>query len=444
MDAADEAPQPFQRVGILQLGRAAAAPGIERKAEPGVVMQRRAVDLERRHDGNFALRQLAREVVFLQDLLVRPARRAVELGHQETRVAQGPALVLLEPHLVDAVFVAVERELAAVGEKARALHGVEHDVGREACVGRDMFGVVHPCIVRPPPIGLDAPQHCTRVVRGCDDGMCDACGAQCMACLLLVTGNPDRSSVHAFDHAHPASPVATHDGRPGDASAWLDADEAAALWGAVLDGGLPDLELGALLAVLSLTGESPEELLGLHHALAARCERFAPDLARRAIAIPAYGLVPGEASLAVLLALFLRRFDVPVVLHGTLDSPAGPSVPALLRELGVLPSASLADAERELARLGRRLHAGAAVLARTGDGAVVAHAPGNARTRRISPPTRWTRAAMGALRLAMGVHGSPSARLAGLLAGDGRRGVIAFMARGRIAGRPVVPPADHA
>jgi len=205
---------------------------------------------------------------------------------------------------------------------------------------------------------------------------------------------------------------------PGDASAWLDADEAAALWGAVLDGGLPDLELGALLAVLSLTGESREELLGLHQALAARCERFAPDLARRAVSIPAYGLVPGEAALAVLLALFLRRFEVPVVLHGTLDSPAGPSVPALLRELGVLPSGSLAEAERELRASGvafmpAQLFSQALAMVqslRTRLGTTnAAHLAAHA----MDP------GAMGALRVAMGVRGCASERLAGVLAETG-------------------------
>lgn len=205
---------------------------------------------------------------------------------------------------------------------------------------------------------------------------------------------------------------------PGDASAWLDTDEAAALWGAVLDGGLPDLELGALLAVLAATGESREELLGLHHALAARCERFAPELPRRAVSIPAYGLVPGEAALAVLLALFLHRFDVPVVLHGTLDSPAGPSVPALLRELGVLPSGSLADAERELRASGvafmpAQLFSPALAMVlslRTRLGTTnAAHLAAHA----MDP------GAMGALRLAMGVHGCASERLAGMLAGAG-------------------------
>ena len=76
-------------------------------------------DLERRHHRDLALGQLAGEAVLLEDLLVRPAPGAVELGDEEPGIAQGAALVLLEPHLVDAVLVAVERELAAVGQEAR-------------------------------------------------------------------------------------------------------------------------------------------------------------------------------------------------------------------------------------------------------------------------------------------------------------------------------------
>jgi anthranilate phosphoribosyltransferase len=202
---------------------------------------------------------------------------------------------------------------------------------------------------------------------------------------------------------------------PGDASSSLDGQEAFALWGAVLDGALAEMELGALLASLAMAGESRDELLGLHRALAVRQARFAPELARRAIAIPVHGLVPGEAAFSVLLALFLRRFDVPVVLHGPLDSPEGPSAPALLRELGVLPSGTLADAERDL-----RLHGiaflpvqllspalGGLLALRTRLGVtnsahVAAHAmdPG----------------AMGALRLAMSVPGTASGRLEELVA----------------------------
>jgi len=141
----------------------------------------------------------------------------------------------------------------------------------------------------------------------------------------------------------------TADGEP---AAWLEADEAVPLWGAVLDGAVPELELGALLFGLAKGGESTDDLVGFHRALAARTAKWAPDLPRRAVSIPVYGLYEGEAAFAALLAAFLRRFDVPVVLHGPLESRSGPSAASLLREIGVLPCASLAEGERELRERG--------------------------------------------------------------------------------------------
>lgn len=141
----------------------------------------------------------------------------------------------------------------------------------------------------------------------------------------------------------------TADGEP---AAWLEADEASLLWGAVLDGAVPELELGALLFALAKGGESTDDLIGFHRALAARSAKWSPDLSRRAVSIPVYGLYEGEAAFAALLAAFLRRFDVPVVLHGPLESRTGPSAASLLRDLGVLPCASLAEGERELRERG--------------------------------------------------------------------------------------------
>ena len=194
----------------------------------------------------------------------------------------------------------------------------------------------------------------------------------------------------------------------------LDADESETLWGAVLDGALPELELGALLASFSMAGESTAELLGLHRALAARQARLDGGLPQRAISIPVYGLVPGEAAFSVLLALFLRRFDVPVVVHGPLDAPDGPSAAVLLRELGVLPCASLAEAQaglkaRGIAFLPVQLLSpvlGDLVALRTRlGGANAAHLAAHA----LDP------GALGAVRLAMEAPATASGRLAALL-----------------------------
>ena len=50
----------------------------------------------------------------------------------------------------------------------------------------------------------------------------------------------------------------------------LSEEDSHALCAAMLDGGVPDLELGALLTALRVKGESPAELLGFHRAVAQR------------------------------------------------------------------------------------------------------------------------------------------------------------------------------
>ena len=128
----------------------------------------------------------------------------------------------------------------------------------------------------------------------------------------------------------------------------LDEDAAARLWGAILDEALDDLELGAVLGALGASDATREELMGLYRATEERMDRAPLLSVARAVAIPAYGLVPGEALMASLAAALLARFEVPVAIHGILDSPSGVSAVCVLRELGVLPCASLAQAEEKL------------------------------------------------------------------------------------------------
>jgi anthranilate phosphoribosyltransferase len=133
-----------------------------------------------------------------------------------------------------------------------------------------------------------------------------------------------------------------------DASTSLDEEAATRLWGAVLDGGLEDIDLGALVAALAVAGETREEIAGLHRAARERCAHWSPSTRMRAVAIPAYGLMPGEALIASLAAALLKEFGVPVIVHGILDSPCGVSAVSVLRELGVLPCTSFAQADENL------------------------------------------------------------------------------------------------
>ena len=134
-----------------------------------------------------------------------------------------------------------------------------------------------------------------------------------------------------------------------DGSSPLDEDAAARLWGAILDGSLEAVEIGAIVAALAVAGETREEVAGLYRAAHERVAHWSPAVGARAVAIPAYGLVPGEALIAALAAALLREFGVPVIVHGILDSPCGISSACVLRELGVLPCASFAQADEKLA-----------------------------------------------------------------------------------------------
>ena len=136
---------------------------------------------------------------------------------------------------------------------------------------------------------------------------------------------------------------------PRDTDTLLSEDASERLFSAALDGGVPDLELGALLVAMCSQGMSPGALIGLHRAAAARSFSLpAPQSGARPIVIPAYGGARARHNLLTLLVLLLRRLEVPVLVHGTLESSGGVASAYILRELGVLPCATLAQAEQAL------------------------------------------------------------------------------------------------
>jgi anthranilate phosphoribosyltransferase len=138
--------------------------------------------------------------------------------------------------------------------------------------------------------------------------------------------------------------------QPGGSARDLAEGEAHELFGGMLDGGLPDLELGAVLIALHLKSESGGELLGFQRALRERLYPLrAPTAARaRPVVLPAYGGARTEHNLLPLLGLLLRRLAVPVLFHGTLEGSGRLASVYILREFGVLPSANLLQAQATL------------------------------------------------------------------------------------------------
>jgi anthranilate phosphoribosyltransferase len=129
----------------------------------------------------------------------------------------------------------------------------------------------------------------------------------------------------------------------------LSEDEAHDLFCAMLDGGVPDLELGAMLAALRMRGETAGELLGFQRAATERLYGLRrPDRATAPLVVPAFGGAREEPNLLALIGLLLRRLGVPVLFHGTLEGGGRIATVYILREFGIMPSASLAQAQAML------------------------------------------------------------------------------------------------
>lgn len=138
-------------------------------------------------------------------------------------------------------------------------------------------------------------------------------------------------------------------GRGAEGSRHLAIDEARTLYAAMLDSGVPDLELGAIVLALRVKGESLDEMQGF---LAAAIERthsmHAPFGRPRPVILPSYNGSRREANLTPLLALLLQRFGVPVVVHGLLEGFGRVTSGQIFREMGIMPSVSMSQAQLAL------------------------------------------------------------------------------------------------
>jgi len=129
----------------------------------------------------------------------------------------------------------------------------------------------------------------------------------------------------------------------------LSEQDAYQLFGAILDGGVPELELGAILLALRVKSESLPELIGFYSALNERLFRLrAPIRKAQPVILPSYNGARHQPNLLPLLALLLQRFGVPVMVHGTLNGNGRVASAYIFRELGIMPCANLAQAQDAL------------------------------------------------------------------------------------------------
>lgn len=111
--------------------------------------------------------------------------------------------------------------------------------------------------------------------------------------------------------------------------------DAEILFNAMLEGSVPDLELGALLLAYRIKGESPEELQGFMCALAAHTMALDAPGGALPVLLPSYNGARKLPNLTPLLAMLLAREGVPVLVHGPLQAHGRVTSGALFAELGM-------------------------------------------------------------------------------------------------------------
>ena len=138
-------------------------------------------------------------------------------------------------------------------------------------------------------------------------------------------------------------------GRGSEGTRDLSLDEARQLYGAMLDGGVPELELGAIAVALRLKGESIDEMVGFlsalnerHYTLQRPQGRFLP------VVIPSYNGARKGINLSPLLALLLKRYGVPVLVHGLIEGYGRVTSAQIFREFGFMPCASISQGQQML------------------------------------------------------------------------------------------------
>ncbi len=138
-------------------------------------------------------------------------------------------------------------------------------------------------------------------------------------------------------------------GRGKDGATDLDEPTAQTLYTAMLDGQVPELELGALLVAFRIKGESEAEMRGFYHAMQSRIARLTPPAGRpRPVILPTHNGARRQGNLTPLLALLLQKMGVPVLVHGVRRDPKRVTSAEVLAVLGIDAVESIADAQAGL------------------------------------------------------------------------------------------------
>ena len=123
-------------------------------------------------------------------------------------------------------------------------------------------------------------------------------------------------------------------GRGKQGARSLSREDAADLFGQVLDGAVTDLEIGGFCLAMRIKGETAQEMAGFLDATQLRLHHV-PATRRPVVVIPSYNGARKLPALTPLLALLLAREGLPVLLHGVASESTRVFTSSVLEALGI-------------------------------------------------------------------------------------------------------------
>ncbi|NTV09800.1 MAG: DNA-binding protein YbiB, partial [Zoogloea sp.] len=144
------------------------------------------------------------------------------------------------------------------------------------------------------------------------------------------------------------APIIKEIGRGPKGARPLTIEQAEMLFGDILDGKVPDMELGAIILSMRIKAESPDEMQGFGRAMDARTPRLRVPDGPRCVILPTYNGARRQPNLMPLVALLLVRQGIPVLIQGRHDFEARVSPFELLAALDIRPAESMMEAELQL------------------------------------------------------------------------------------------------
>ncbi len=116
----------------------------------------------------------------------------------------------------------------------------------------------------------------------------------------------------------------------------LDVETARALYSRMLNGEVPELELGGILIALRIKGEGEAEMKGFYEAMQQQTLSLMPPVGKpMPIVIPSYNGARKQANLTPLIAILLHKLGFPVVVHGVSHDPTRVLTETIFELMGI-------------------------------------------------------------------------------------------------------------